>query len=100
MPAFNAEVPHTIGQEDATKRLKRFLDLVAEHYKDQVSALEGNWVDNVLQFSLTTYGFTISGDLVVEEEIVKLDGQLPFAAVPFKGKIQQSIVSELERALG
>jgi hypothetical protein len=99
MPAFSTEVPHPLGKDEATERLKVFLERVAERYKDQVSALSGEWQQNVLNFSLTTYGFTVSGKLVVEESVARLEGQLPFAAVPFRGKIEKGIAQELERAL-
>lgn len=99
MPGFRTEVPHSLGQEDATERLKAFLDQVRERYKDQVSSIAGAWVDNKLDFSLTTFGFTIKGVLTVEEQNAVLDGQLPFAALAFRGKIEQGIKSELEKAL-
>ena len=99
MPGFSTEVPHSLGQEQATERLKRFVDLVRERYQDQVSQIDGSWEDNKLGFSFTTYGFKISGDLTVEESVVIMDGKLPFAAVAFRGKIEQGIKSELEKAL-
>ncbi len=99
MPAFRTEVPHGLGQEQATQRLMAFLEKVQEHYKDQVSAIDGAWEDNKLNFSLKTFGFTITGGLTVLESVAVLEGQLPFAAAPFKGKIQQGIQNELEKAL-
>ncbi len=99
MPGFSTDVPHTLGKEEATERLKTFLDKVKQRYQDQVSALDGNWADNVLNFSLTTYGFKIDGSLIVEDNVAKLSGNLPFAAVAFRGKIEKSIASELEKAL-
>lgn len=99
MPAFHTEVPHSLGKEQATEKLKKFLEQVSERYKDQVSAIGGEWEENKLKFSLTTFGFTISGDLTVEEEVAVLDGQLPFAAMAFKGKVEQGIKAELEKAL-
>ena len=99
MPKFKADVPHKLSQDEATERLKTFLEKVKERYQDQVSQLDGEWVDNVLNFSLTTYGFTIDGKLTVDDDKAALDGKLPFAAVAFKGKIEQSIASELEKAL-
>ena len=99
MPSFKTEVPHKLGKEKAVEKLHSFLDGVAEKYKDQVSKMEGNWSDNVLDFALTTFGFSISGTLTVEEDVAKLDGKLPFAAVAFRGKIEKGIAAELERAL-
>ncbi len=99
MPGFNAEVPHQLGKEPATERLKDFVDKVRKRYKDQVSAMDGSWDESTLTFSLTTYGFTIDGTLVVDDDKVTLVGNLPFAAIAFRGKIQQAIAAELEKAL-
>lgn len=99
MPGFNTEVPHSLGKEQATEKLKKFLERVAEHYKDQVSSIDGSWEDNQLNFSLTTFGFTITGELTVEEDKAILVGQLPFPAMAFRGKIEQGIKAELEKAL-
>ena len=99
MPAFRTEVPHSLGKDEATEKLKLFLDKVRERYQDKVSAIEGTWDENKLDFSLTTFGFTISGNLSVQEELAVLEGQLPFAAFAFKGKIEQDIKTALEKAL-
>ncbi|MHB0955563.1 MAG: polyhydroxyalkanoic acid system family protein [Pirellulaceae bacterium] len=100
MPTFTTEVAHQLGQEQATERLKQFLDHVREQYKDFVTDLQGNWTDNILTFSLKTYGFKIDGILTVEDQAARLAGNLPFAALAFRGKIEQSIASELRRELG
>ncbi|MCH2124260.1 MAG: polyhydroxyalkanoic acid system family protein [Pirellulaceae bacterium] len=99
MPKFNTEVAHQLGQEEASERLKGFMDKVQEQYKDQVSLVEGNWEGHVLSFSLTTFGFKIDGRLDVQKAKVQLDGTLPFAAVAFRGKIETSIAAELAKAL-
>lgn len=99
MPAFRTEVPHTYSKEEATEKLTAFIDKVRERYKDQVSAIDGSWQENKLDFSLKTFGFTISGALTVEDKVAVLEGQLPFAALAFRGKIEQGIKSELEKAL-
>ena len=99
MPSFNAEVPHKLGQEAAVERLKSFIERVQDKFKEQVSEMSGEWVEHTLSFALKTFGFKISGKLVVEDEVARLDGTLPFAAVAFRGKIQQQIAQELERVL-
>lgn len=99
MPSFSTEVAHDLGREAATDRLKLFLDKVRERYKDQVASLSGEWQGSVLNFSLTTYGINVSGTLTVEDRVARLEGTLPFAAMPFRGKIQESIASELQREL-
>ena len=99
MPAFRTEVPHSLGKDEATEKLKAFIDQVRERYKDKVSAVDGTWHENKLDFSLTTFGFKITGELTVEDTLAVLEGQLPFAAFAFKGKIEQDIKIALEKAL-
>jgi len=99
MPAFSIEVPHSLGEQVAVEKLKGFLDGVHEKFKDQISSIEGEWTGNVLNFSFTTYGFSIGGTMTVEESVVRLEGQLPFAAVAFRGKIEESIRKEMQNAL-
>jgi putative polyhydroxyalkanoate system protein len=99
MPSFNTEVMHSLGREQAKQRLESFLQRAAEHYKDQVRELTGEWSGDTLNFRMKTYGFQITGDLHVEDELVRMDGQLPFAAIAFRGKIENSFQKELQRAL-
>jgi hypothetical protein len=99
MPGFSTEVPHTLGREQAIEKLKGFADRIREKYKDQVSSMTGEWKDNIYNFAITTYGFTISGNLTVEETLARLEASLPFAALAFKGKIEQSFAGEVKKAL-
>ena len=61
--------------------------------------LEETWNVNILDFSIKTYGFAIKGTGTVEAENVQFKGELPFAAVAFRGKIEQSIREELSKEL-
>jgi hypothetical protein len=99
MPGFKTEVSHRLGQVEATRRLKSLVADVHERHKEQVSAMDGAWNDNVLEFSLTTFGMTVKGTLIVDETSARVDGQIPLAALPFRGAIEKSIASQLEQAL-
>ncbi|MBI3837770.1 MAG: polyhydroxyalkanoic acid system family protein [Planctomycetia bacterium] len=41
----------------------------------------------------------IKGELTVDPNEVKINGVLPFAAMMFKGKIEQTVREELEKVL-
>ena len=97
MPAFSAEVPHTLGQTTATARLRGFVDEVRQQYQEQVTDVSGEWNDHSLDFSLKTFGFLIQGTLTVEENVARVEGRLPLAAALFRGQIERSIASELTR---
>lgn len=100
MPSYNAEVSHQLGQEEAVNRLKtKFLDLLGHKYRDTVKDVQGTWNDSVLAFSFRSLGMAFKGTLEVGHDSAKINGSLPFAAIAFKGKIEQTIKHELEQAL-
>jgi hypothetical protein len=99
MPGFDITAPHDLGQEQAIERLKGFVGKIGQRFPDQVSNLQESWNGNVLDFSFTTYGFTIKGAATVEPSQVRLEGELPLAALMFKGKIEQSIRDEVGKVL-
>ncbi len=99
MPGFNAEVKHELGRDAAIEKLKGFLDQVKERYPKEISRIQGVWEDNVLSYELTTFGIKVDGTLTVEEKLVRMEGNLPFAAMMFKGKISDSIKIALEKAI-
>ena len=99
MPAFKVEVPHQLGREQSRQRLEGFVARARQVYKDQISELNGDWDGDKLNFYMVTYGFKITGALEVFEDLVRLSGQLPIAAVAFRGKIEKSFATELQRAL-
>lgn len=99
MPGFKTEVAHELGKDAAVDKLKGFLDQVKKRYPKEISEIEGNWSDNVLNYEFTTFGIKVDGTLTVEEETVCMEGNLPFAAMMFKGKISDSIKVALEKAI-
>jgi hypothetical protein len=99
LPSFQVTTPHALGKEAAIARLKHFADHVAAQYKDQVSRLESNWNLDRLNFKITAYGFTFSGVVTVSDGDAVLNGTLPFAALPFRGRIESGFASEMKKAL-
>jgi putative polyhydroxyalkanoate system protein len=99
MPKFNVTVPHTLTQQEATERLNKFADILREKFKDSVSDLEQNWEGDTLAFRFKTFGFPLSGKIQVGDSNLVVDGELPFTAMMFKGKIESSIREQLERLM-
>jgi Putative polyhydroxyalkanoic acid system protein (PHA_gran_rgn) len=99
MPKFNVTVPHALPQAEAAERLNRFADILREKFKDSVSDLDQSWEGNVLAFHFKTFGFPLSGKIAVGEKALVVDGDLPFTAMMFKGKIESSIREQLERLM-
>ena len=99
MPSFSTEVPHSLGQDAAKERLDSFLEKIGEKYKGQIGEMEGGWEGNVLSYSFSTFGIKVSGRMSVAEDTVALDGEIPFSAMMFKGKIANGMKEALEKVL-
>ncbi len=97
MPSFNMEVPHALGRDAAIQRLQQFMDKVRN--RGDVTDLQETWVGNILRYSFKTFGFSIEGVTTVDDDRVQMEGKLPLAATPFRGKIENSIQEELTRML-
>lgn len=98
MPSFSTEVPHSLGQEAALERLKGLIETMRSQFEEQVNNLEGTWNGNQLSYSFETFGFSIAGVVTILEQVARVEGQIPFAVMPFRGAIEEQIRSELEKA--
>ncbi|MFA6432791.1 MAG: polyhydroxyalkanoic acid system family protein [Candidatus Paceibacterota bacterium] len=92
-------VPHSLPQGEALLRIKKLLGEVKTQFADKISDLQEQWTGNTGTFSFSAMGFSISGNLTVGQDQVKLDGKLPFAAMFFKGKIEQTVRERAESLL-
>lgn len=103
MPKFNFSVPHTAGLESAKKNLRAYLEKQREFAADKVGDLQEDWskwdTDHVVNFSLKTFGMAIKGAMTVQADKVAVDGEIPFAAMMFKGKIEEGFREKIGKAL-
>jgi hypothetical protein len=99
MPGFSVDVPHPLDQQAAVSKLAGLMGALQTKYKDVASDIQGNWAENVLNFSLKVMGFTVSGKVTVQDQLAKVEGQLPLAAAMFRGRIEESIKSEMQKEL-
>ena len=87
MPKLSMQIPHTLGREEATRRLKEQLPKV----RNLATDLDEQWQDHTLTFHFTAMGFKVSGVLAVEDTVANLDIDLPLAAMFVKGTIEQRV---------
>jgi hypothetical protein len=99
MPKLKITVPHSLEQQDALTRMQGYLTKLKNAYPDRVNNLTEEWVGNVLNFGFSAMGFGVNGAMTVGDKDVTVDADLPFAAMMFKGKIEQAVRDELTRVL-
>ena len=92
-------IPHKLTKEEAQRRIQELLPKMKSDFAGQVKDLREEWNGNKGKFSFTAMGFSVSGTLTVNDSTVDLDGDLPFAALLFKGKIKSVIEEKAQQIL-
>ena len=100
MPKISLTVPHALGQEKATDRLKTLIEHMRSSQQGRMGEVQESWEGNVLKFAFSTFGMKMQGETAVNAADVHMDLEIPFAAMMFKGKIEGEMREQLERILG
>jgi hypothetical protein len=99
MPKFSVTVPHALPREEVVHRLEQFADILRAKFKDSVSELEQKWDGEDVAFGFKSFGMRIAGKIKIHDKDVTVDGDLPFSAMMFKGKIESAIREQLDRLM-
>lgn len=91
MPKLNISVPHKLSREEAAERIKGLLSQMKSEYGDNIKDLNEDWRGDSCRFSFSVMGSSITGTLDILSDEVHINGDLPFAASFFKGKIEETI---------
>ena len=95
MPQLLLDIPHSLGQEEATRRLKEKFAAAQSKYLGHVSNFREEWQDHTFSFGFHALGMAVTGTVAVGDTIVKLSTTLPLAAAMFRGTIEQRIRQEV-----
>jgi hypothetical protein len=95
MPRLTVETSHTLGEEEALRRLKDKVSALKETYQGHFSELSEEWNGNTFSFGFKAAGMKIAARGTVEPSQVRLDTELPLAVMVFKGMIRARINQEL-----
>src|SRR5579863_4521919 len=99
MPKLHLSVPHVLGQEEAQKRVVNLLAESRAKFGGQVSNLTEAWSGNVDTFGFRALGFSVAGRLEVQATQLLIDIEFPFAALPFKGRVESEILAHARQLL-
>ena len=99
MPKFSIKVPHNLTQDDALKRIQGLLGELKGQFSEKISNLSEEWMGNTNTFSFSVMGFSVSGALIVKHSEIEISGNLPLMAIPFKSKIESTIIERTKTLL-
>ncbi|NQT39586.1 MAG: polyhydroxyalkanoic acid system family protein [Planctomycetes bacterium] len=99
MPRLSMSHPHSLGREEAMRRLKEKFDATVAENEGQLKDVEAQWTDAGLTFGFKAMGFAVSGTVGVREGAVDVAVELPLAAMMVRGMIESRLRGELETLL-
>lgn len=91
MPKMHMDIPHQLGEQEALTRIQTMIPKMKERYGQQIKDVREEWTGSNGVFAFNAMGFNIKGMISVHAEEVVLNGDLPIAASPFKGRIESMI---------
>ena len=100
MPKIELNIPHSLTKDEALTRIQTILPQLKEQHSDKIKDLDESWINNTGEFKFKISGFKVSGTLQVGENFVLINGEIPFAALLFKGQIENSIKEKAMELLG
>ena len=99
MPTIEVYTNHQLPAADAVEKLRLFGETLKQKHGNEVEIIKEQWRDQTLDFSLAAKGITIEGELVVNDDQALVRCRLPFAAMLFRGRIENDIQNTLREAL-
>jgi Putative polyhydroxyalkanoic acid system protein (PHA_gran_rgn) len=93
-PPLIVSIPHRVGREEATRRLKSGLDTARTKLAQIFTVEEETWSDNHLQFRVRALGQAASGTIDIAEDYARLEVVLPWPLAQIADKVQRAVQSQ------
>ena len=100
MPNLTKTYPHSLGKEEAARRLKERIASEKISKANVASVTKEVWNDPYnLDFSMTLFNYRVDGTLQVEESEIVVNLNLPFVAMMVKGMIEAQMQQQMDAML-
>jgi hypothetical protein len=90
MDPLVVSIPHSLGKEEAIRRIKAGLDKAMTGVP-LLKLDQPTWTDNRMAFRAHALGQTASGTIEIEDRFVRLEVVLPWLLAKLAGAISQSV---------
>lgn len=100
MPNLTKNYPHSLGKEEAARRLKERIASEKINKANVASVTKEVWNDPYnLDFSMTLFNYRVDGTLKVEDSEIVVNLNLPFVAMMVKGMIEAQMQQQMDAML-
>lgn len=71
-------LPHSLGKAEAARRLQSGVTQLKSQFGDKIATVDETWAGDRMDFRVGAMGQTVAGHLVVGEDTVQVELQLPW----------------------
>jgi hypothetical protein len=98
--SLDLALPHSLGTQEAKRRIQRALEEATARYSSVVTFSETRWTDSQLAFSAAAMAQSVRGLVEVSDSEAKLHVDLPLLLRPFAAKLQGFLTRKGAALLG
>lgn len=92
-------VNHSLGQQEALRRIKLYLDSAQVQYAKDIKEVNFKWTGALSEFSFKVAKVSLSGNLTVYGDSLKITGKIPLALILFKSQIEKTVRQQVDIVL-
>lgn len=92
-------LPHRLGAEEAKRRITERIELLRQDFISKIAYSETRWNGDTADLRLVFLGQSVTGQIFVTDESLRIEVQLPWLLAALAGKIQGILQSNANEAL-
>jgi putative polyhydroxyalkanoate system protein len=100
MPNFTMSIPHQLTRAEVKRRIQEGIAQAERQYGSLVGPVEQRWTGDTLDVAAGPFGQRVSGQVVIEDQVVRIDVALPWLLGMLAGTVRQHIEQRAKAALG
>jgi hypothetical protein len=81
-------VPHRLGVDVAKQRVAAQIEILRHQYVDKYAASEVTWTGDRADFRVSALAQTVTGQIEVSSDSLRIEVQLPWLLAALQGKLQ------------
>jgi hypothetical protein len=100
MPNLAISIPHPLTRPEAKRRIQDHIRDVEQKFGNVLGELHHRWSDDTLDFMLVAGGQSVSGQVFVEDHLVRVEVALPWMFALLANAVKQNVENEARLLLG
>jgi len=100
VPNLTLSVPHNLTRAEVKRRIQEHITSAQQQHGQMIGTVEQRWIGDRLDFAVVAVGQRISGWAIIEDNVVRVEIELPWMLSLLAGAVRQQIEHQGRQLLG